>query len=126
MIPECRALSLLPRVVYNTASLNLYYTQERQKKDFKAMTTSITVAVIDYGMGNLHSVAKALEHASPATNRSVKVLVTSDQKLIANADRVLLPGVGSMRDCMGEMQRLDLIHPIKFVIYHRKHTYHST
>jgi len=77
------------------------------------MTTSITVAVIDYGMGNLHSVAKALEHAAPATNSAVKVLVTSDQQLIANADRVLLPGVGSMRDCMGEMQRLDLIDTIK-------------
>ena len=73
------------------------------------MTTSITVAVIDYGMGNLHSVAKALEHASSA----VKVLVTSDKKLIAGADRVLLPGVGSMRDCMGEMQRLDLVDTIK-------------
>ena len=73
------------------------------------MTTSITVAVIDYGMGNLHSVAKALEHA----NSSAKVQVTSDKQLIANADRVLLPGVGSMRDCMGEMQRLDLIDTIK-------------
>ncbi|MCW8932954.1 MAG: imidazole glycerol phosphate synthase subunit HisH [Gammaproteobacteria bacterium] len=73
------------------------------------MTTSITVAVIDYGMGNLHSVAKALEHA----NSFAKVQVTSDKQLIANADRVLLPGVGSMRDCMGEMQRLDLIDTIK-------------
>lgn len=77
------------------------------------MTTSITVAVIDYGMGNLHSVAKALEHASSASSSSAKVLVTSDKQLIANADRVLLPGVGSMRDCMGEMQRLDLLDTIK-------------
>ena len=73
------------------------------------MTTSITVAVIDYGMGNLHSVAKALEHASPTT----KVLVTSDKKQIANADRVLLPGVGAIRDCIGEMQRLDLVDTIQ-------------
>lgn len=73
------------------------------------MTTSTTVAVIDYGMGNLHSVAKALEHA----NTSAKVLVTADRQLIANADRVVLPGVGSMRDCMGEMQRLELIDTIK-------------
>ncbi len=73
------------------------------------MTTSITVAVIDYGMGNLHSVAKALEHASPRA----RVQVTSDKKLIANADRVLLPGVGSMRDCMGEMHRLELVDTIK-------------
>ncbi|MDX2507056.1 MAG: imidazole glycerol phosphate synthase subunit HisH [Gammaproteobacteria bacterium] len=68
-----------------------------------------TIAVIDYGMGNLHSVAKALEHAAA----HAIVQVTSDKQLIANADRVVLPGVGAMRDCMGEMQRLDLIDIIK-------------
>jgi glutamine amidotransferase len=73
------------------------------------MTTHTTIAVIDYGMGNLHSVAKALEHAD--THATVKV--TSDKHIIANADRVLLPGVGAMRDCMGEMQRLDLVDTIK-------------
>jgi len=73
------------------------------------MTTSTTVAVIDYGMGNLHSVAKALEHA----DSRAKVLVTADKQQIADADRVVLPGVGSMRDCMGEMQRLELIDTIK-------------
>ncbi|MCK5663927.1 MAG: imidazole glycerol phosphate synthase subunit HisH, partial [Thiotrichaceae bacterium] len=72
-------------------------------------TTLTTVAVIDYGMGNLHSVAKALEHA----NTHAKVLVTSDKQQIADADRVILPGVGSIRDCIGEMQRLDLIDTIK-------------
>ena len=73
------------------------------------MTTSTTVAIIDYGMGNLHSVAKALEHA----DTHAKVIVTADKQQIANADRVLLPGVGSIRDCVGEMQRLDLIDTIK-------------
>ncbi len=73
------------------------------------MTTTIKVAVIDYGMGNLHSVAKALEHA----NSFATIQVTSDKKIIANADRVVLPGVGAMRDCMGEMERLDLIDTIK-------------
>jgi len=71
------------------------------------MTTMI--AVIDYGMGNLHSVAKALEHA----DAHATVKVTSDKQIIANADRVLLPGVGAMRDCMGEMERLDLIDTIQ-------------
>jgi glutamine amidotransferase len=75
------------------------------------MTTSTTVAVIDYGMGNLHSVAKALEHADSHAN----VIVTSDKQHIAKADRVVLPGVGSMRDCIGEMQRMDLIETIKQV-----------
>jgi glutamine amidotransferase len=73
------------------------------------MTTQTTIAVIDYGMGNLHSVAKALEHADAHAN----VKVTADKHIIANADRVLLPGVGAMRDCMGEMQRLELIDTIK-------------
>lgn len=60
-----------------------------------------SIAVIDYGMGNLHSVAKALEHVEPG----VEVLVTSDPKQVANADRVLLPGVGAIRDCMAEIYR---------------------
>lgn len=58
-----------------------------------------SVAVIDYGMGNLHSVAKALEFVQPG----VEVRVTSDPALVASADRVILPGVGAMRDCMAEM-----------------------
>ena len=60
-----------------------------------------TVAVIDYGMGNLHSVAKALEHVGAG-----KVLVTSDAAVIREADRVVFPGVGAIRDCMAEIQRL--------------------
>lgn len=65
------------------------------------MSTS-TVAVIDYGMGNLHSVAKALEHVSP----DATVVVTSDPSLIRSADRVVFPGVGAIRDCMAEIRRL--------------------
>ena len=59
-----------------------------------------TVAVIDYGMGNLHSVAKALEHAG-----SHQVLVTGDPAVIREADRIVLPGVGAIRDCMAEIRR---------------------
>ena len=61
-----------------------------------------TVAVIDYGMGNLHSVSKAIEHVAP----DARVLVTSDPALIREADRVVLPGVGAIRDCMAEIKRL--------------------
>ena len=63
-----------------------------------------TVAVIDYGMGNLHSVAKALEHAGGAD----RIEVTASADIIRDADRVVLPGVGAMRDCMGELRRLGL------------------
>ena len=62
------------------------------------------VAVIDYGMGNLHSVAKALEHVSEKTG----VIVSADAGDILRADRVVLPGVGAIRDCMAEIHRLGL------------------
>ncbi len=70
-----------------------------------------TVAVIDYGMGNLHSVSKAIEHVAPEAN----VLVTSDASLIREADRVVLPGVGAIRDCMAEIQRLGVDELVKEV-----------
>lgn len=70
-----------------------------------------TVAVIDYGMGNLHSVSKAIEHVAP----EARVLVTSDATLIREADRVVLPGVGAIRDCMAEIQRLGVDKLVKEV-----------
>jgi glutamine amidotransferase len=63
-----------------------------------------SVAVIDYGMGNLHSIAKALQHAAP----DVDVLVTAKADEILNADRVVFPGVGAMRDCMQALQQTGL------------------
>ena len=75
-----------------------------------------TVAVIDYGMGNLHSVAKALEHVG----NGVRVLVTHDHELIGNADRVVLPGVGAIRDCMHEIRRLGIDKLVKQVIANGK------
>jgi len=57
------------------------------------------VAVVDYGMGNLRSVSKAIEHVAP---RAV-VEVTSDPSRVAAADRVVFPGQGAMPDCMREM-----------------------
>ena len=64
-----------------------------------------SVAVIDYGMGNLHSIGKALQHADPQT----RVLVTSDPGQLRQADRVVFPGVGSIRDCMVALRDLGLI-----------------
>jgi glutamine amidotransferase len=59
------------------------------------------IAVIDYGMGNLHSVASALEHVGAG-----RVVVSSNPDDIREADRVVFPGVGAMRDCMAEIRRL--------------------
>ena len=64
-----------------------------------------TLAVIDYGMGNLHSVAKAVEHVADASTR---VIVSADADVIMQADRVIFPGVGAIRDCMSELQKLEL------------------
>jgi glutamine amidotransferase len=61
-----------------------------------------TVAVIDYGMGNLHSVAKAVE----SLTKGVDVQVTCDATTILQADRIIFPGVGAIRDCMAEIRRL--------------------
>ena len=60
-----------------------------------------TVAVIDYGMGNLHSVESALLHVG-----AERVVVTHDERLLREADRVVFPGVGAIRDCMAEIRRL--------------------
>ena len=63
---------------------------------------SSSVAVIDYGMGNLHSVAKALEHVAP----NARVIVTNNPAEIRAADRVVFPGVGAMRDCMAGIRQV--------------------
>ena len=65
------------------------------------------IAVIDYGMGNLRSVQKSLEFVG------AKVVVTHDPDLILNADSVVLPGVGSLKDCMSNLKELNLIDPIR-------------
>lgn len=60
---------------------------------------NVDIAVIDYGMANLRSVVKAIEHVAPALN----VVVTSDPTVIAKAGRVVFPGQGAAPDCMREI-----------------------
>jgi len=57
------------------------------------------LAVVDYGSGNLRSVAKAFERCSRAQNSDVEIVVTDDAKTVAAADRIVLPGVGAFGDC---------------------------
>lgn len=71
-----------------------------------------TVAVIDYGMGNLHSVAKALEQVGDG----VRVVVSADPAEVLRADRVVLPGVGAIRDCMAEIRRLGFDQVVREVV----------
>lgn len=68
-----------------------------------------TIAVIDYGMGNLRSVAKALEHVAP----QARISVTHDKRDILQADRVVFPGQGAIRDCMLELERWELLDVVR-------------
>jgi glutamine amidotransferase len=59
----------------------------------------LKIAVVDYGMGNLRSVSKALERVAPRD----EVLVTADPAAIRDAERVVVPGQGAMPDCMRQL-----------------------
>jgi glutamine amidotransferase len=59
----------------------------------------LKIAVVDYGMGNIRSVSKALEHVAPRA----EVLVTANPEAIRMADRVVVPGQGAMPDCMRQL-----------------------
>lgn len=66
----------------------------------------LSVAIVDYGSGNLHSAAKAFERAAREIALNYNILVTSDPKKIRDSDRVVLPGVGSFGDCKAGLDRI--------------------
>ncbi len=68
------------------------------------------LAIIDYQMGNLRSVQKAFERAGHAA------AITSDPRVLAQADKVVLPGVGAFADAIAELRRRDLVEPIRETI----------
>jgi glutamine amidotransferase len=68
------------------------------------------IAVIDYSMGNLHSVHKALQHVT-----NDKILITSSADEIVAADHIVFPGQGAARDCMSELNKRELVDVIKEV-----------
>jgi len=71
------------------------------------------IALLDYGMGNLHSAAKALEHVG------ARVDVTNDPELIAQADKIVFPGVGAMRDCMHGMREAGIDEVVKQAVFNK-------
>ena len=67
----------------------------------------MSVAIIDYGSGNLHSAAKAFERAAIEIGQKAPIVVTSDPQAVLRADRVVLPGVGAFADCRRGLLAID-------------------
>jgi len=67
----------------------------------------VSVAIVDYGSGNLHSAAKAFERAARDAGASETIVVTRDPDAVASADRVVLPGVGAFADCRRGLEAID-------------------
>ena len=67
----------------------------------------MSVAIVDYGSGNLHSAAKAFERAARDSGHDQPIKVTSDPAQVARADRVVLPGVGAFADCRRGLDEID-------------------
>jgi len=67
----------------------------------------VTVAIFDYGSGNLHSAAKAFERAAQDAGLDQPIVVTADPRKVAAADRVVLPGVGAFADCKRGLMAVD-------------------
>jgi len=76
-----------------------------------------TVAVVDYGMGNLRSVSQAVAHV--ARDSDVRVIVTANPEEVYAADRVVLPGQGAMRDCMRELRESGLQEAVLHAAAHK-------
>lgn len=70
------------------------------------------IAVVDYGMGNLHSVSKAVEHVAP----EARVVITDDASVIHAADRVVCPGQGAAADCMAAIHNHQLADVLQDVV----------
>jgi len=67
----------------------------------------MSVAIVDYGSGNLHSAAKAFERAAQDAGLGQPIIVTQDPAVVARADRVVLPGVGAFADCRRGLDAVD-------------------
>lgn len=67
----------------------------------------MSVAIIDYGSGNLHSAAKAFERAAHESGHDQPITVTNDPDRVRHADRVVLPGVGAFADCRHGLDAVD-------------------
>ena len=67
----------------------------------------MSIAIIDYGSGNLRSAAKALEVANKNLNANSKIVITSDPEVIRKSNKIILPGQGSFRDCFLGIKKIN-------------------
>ena len=77
------------------------------------MSRATKIALLDYGMGNLHSASKALSAVG------AEVSITNDPKVVAAADKIFFPGVGAMRDCIAGMQESGIDEVIRHAIFNK-------
>ena len=79
----------------------------RDRAFSRAGSAAMSVAIVDYGSGNLHSAAKAFERAAHEAGLGQPIVVTNDPAVVASADRVVLPGVGAFADCRRGLDAVD-------------------
>ena len=80
----------------------------------------MSVAIVDYGSGNLHSAAKAFERAARESGHDQPIVVTRDPERVARADRVVLPGVGAFADCRHGLDAVaDMVEALNVAVQQR-------
>ena len=80
----------------------------------------MSVAIVDYGSGNLHSAAKAFERAAHEAGLDQPIVVTADPAAVARADRVVLPGVGAFADCRRGLDAVPgMVEALESAVRHR-------
>ena len=80
----------------------------------------MSVAIVDYGSGNLHSAAKAFERAARDSGHDQPIIVTNDPAVVASADRVVLPGVGAFADCRRGLEAVDgMVAALEEAVHHK-------
>lgn len=70
-------------------------------------------AIIDYGMGNLHSVLKSVRTAGQLAGKNTEIFLSGDPERVSRADKVIFPGQGAMPDCMAALTRGGLDEAVK-------------
>lgn len=79
----------------------------------------MNIAIVDYGMGNLHSVLKSVQTATQLANCSAHIQLTSDPDTVFHADKIVFPGQGAMPDCMEALNRSGLRESIEHGLKHK-------